>query len=283
MNNSVFTHIEYIKHRRFDKDKVSVPAHNHNFYEITYVLDGCFHADIDSSHYELGTNTMFLAPPKAMHSHNSDDSYEVIYAGFYYNGSHGMLNQHVINDKDNIVLNILNMILAEYKNADTNYENICLELQKILVFTLLRLQGNSITSDNETILKYAVSYLQDHYYDDIDMRQLANSLGYSYDHFRHIFKESFGVPPKQFLLNQRMQYAIRLLRDTDESISNIAKSCGFTSTTRFISTFKSLFSTSPMQYRNSDTINIETVNWEDKTITAKPYKQISNVDLYLDK
>ena len=283
MENSIFTHIEYIKHRRFDIDKVNVPAHNHHFFEISYVLDGCFHADIDSMHYELGPNTMFLAPPKAIHSHDSNDVYEVIYMGFYYNGAYGMLNQHVFKDKDNTVLNLLNMIIDEYKNADENYENVCLELQKILIFTLLRLQGNSSSSDNETILKYAVSYLQDHYYDDIDMQELAKSLGYSYDHFRHIFKEAFGVPPKQFLLNQRMQYALRLLRDTSESISNIAKSCGFTSTTRFISAFKSLFHTSPMQYRNSDSINLEIVNFEDKSITDKPRIQISNVDNYFDE
>ena len=278
MKNSVFTHIEYIKHRRFNIDKVNVPAHNHNFYEITYVLNGCFYADIDGEHYELGPNTMFLAPPKAIHSHDSDNGYEVLYSGFYYNNSYGKLNQYIFEDNDKVVLNILNLILDEYINANNNYESICIELQKILVFTLLKLQGNNTSSDNETILKYAVSYLQDHYYDEIDMQQLAKSLGYSYDHFRHIFKESFGVPPKQFLLNQRMQYAIRLLRDTDESISNIANSCGFTSTTRFISAFKSLFSTSPMQYRNSDTINIETVNFEDKTIIDRPKKQISNVD-----
>lgn len=280
MEKSIFTHIEYIKHRRFEKDKVVVPAHNHFFYEITYVLDGCFFADIDSQHYELGPNTIFLAPPKAVHSHDSNDSFEVIYMGFYYNGSQGILNQYVFDDKDKKVLNILNMIISEYKNADTHYENICHELQKIFLFTLLRLQGNSNVSDNETILKYAVSYLQDHYYDDIDMQELAKSLGYSYDHFRHIFKENFGVPPKQFLFNQRMQYAIRLLRDTNESVSNIAKSCGFASTTRFISAFKSLFSVSPMQYRNSDTVNLEIVNFEDKTITDKPRMQISNVDTF---
>lgn len=278
MNDSIFTHIEYIKHRRFDRDKVNVPAHNHNFYEITYVLDGCFHADIEGEHYELGPNTMFLAPPKITHSHDSNNGYEVIYSGFYYNSSYGKLNQYIFNDKDNIVLKILKMILDEYKKSDINYENICIELQKTLIFTLLRLQGSSAPSNNKSVLNYAVSYLQDRYYDDIDMRELAKSLGYSYDHFRHIFKENFGVPPKQFLLNQRMQYAIRLLRDTDESISNIAKACGFSSTTRFISSFKSLFSTSPMQYRNSDTINIETVNFEDKTIIDKPKKQISNVD-----
>jgi len=278
MGNSVFTHIEFIKHRRYKNDEVVVPAHSHYFFEITYVIDGRFYADIDSKHYEFGPDTMFLAPPNAMHSHDGDDSYEVIYMGFYYNGLHGLLNQHVFKDENKTMYNLLKMMLDEYKNTDTNYENICLELQKIFVFNLLRMQNNSNTSDNEAILKYAVSYMQDHYYDDIDMQELAKSLGYSYDHFRHIFKENLGVPPKQFLLNQRMQYAIRLLRATNESISNISDSCGFTSTARFISAFKSLFAISPMQYRNSGTVNIDIVNFEDKTISDKPYINRSNIE-----
>lgn len=275
MENSVFTHTEFIKSRRFTNDKVVVPAHSHYFFEITYVLDGCFYADIDEKHYELGPNKIFLAPPNTLHSHDSNDSYEVTYMGFYYNSLYGALNQHVFEDKNGSILNILNTMLDEYQNTNTNYENICLELQKIFVLSLLRMQNNSNnSSDNGAILKYAISYLQEHYYDAIDMQQLAKSLGYSYDHFRHIFKENFAMPPKQFLLNQRMQYALRYLRTTNESVSNIAKSCGFTSTARFISNFTDMFDMSPMQYRNSNSVNIEVVNFADKSITDKPMSDL---------
>ncbi len=269
MDDAVFTHIEFLKHRSYDNEKVVVPPHNHYFYEMTYVLDGCLYTDMNNKHYECEPNSIILVPPNVAHAHNSNDRYEVIYMGFYYNGLFGPLNQRVFKDDDEkTILRLLRQMLEEYDNTEKYYENICGELQKIFILNMLRLQDNNRPSNNDAVLKYAVSYMQDHYYDDIDMQELAKSLGYSYHHFRHIFKENFNMPPKQFLLNQRMQYAMRLLRTTNKNISEISRNCGFSSATRFISSFKALFNISPTQYRNSDTINLDICIFSDDTADA---------------
>ncbi len=257
MENTVFTHIEFIKKKDFKNKETTVVAHNHYFYEMTYVLQGKLCTDMNGKHYECEPNTIIIVPPTNLHSHSSENDYKVIYMGFYYNGLYGPLTQRIFKDENGIILKLLNNMLNEYNNTDYHYESICSELQKLFIFNILRQQDSNRLSNNDAILKHAIAYMQNHYYEDIDMRELAESLGYSYHHFRHIFKENFDVPPKQFLLNQRIQYALRLLRNTDQSISEIAKSCGFASTVRFISAFKSIFKISPMQYRNSDTVNLD--------------------------
>jgi len=265
LDNTVFTHIEFLRRKTFTMEAVLVPNHNHYFYEMSYILKGCLQTEMDGKHYESEKNSIILIPPNAMHSHDSQDEYEVIYIGFYYNGLYGPLNQRTFDDSDGAILKILEKMLTEFEKEESYSESISQELQKIFIFNLLRLQDKSgFSSNNDDVLKYAVSYLQDHYYEDIDMQELAQSLGYSYHHFRHMFKQNFDMPPKQFLLNQRIQYAMKLLRNTDQSIASIAKNCGFASTNRFISAFKSIFNFSPMQYRNSDTVNLDICVFWDK-------------------
>jgi len=264
MDNTVYTHIEFLRNKKFENLTTTVPPHSHFFYEITYVLKGTLSTEMNDEHFECGPNDILLVPPNTIHSHSSENDYEVIYMGFYYNGLYGALNQKIFNKDNTFIFELLKKMLEEYNNTESYYENVCQELQKILIFNILRLQDTGRSSNNDDVLKYAVAYLQDHYYDNIDMQELAKSLGYSYHHFRHIFKESFDMPPQQFLLNQRLQYAIGLLRSTNQSISDIAKNCGFSSTTRFISAFKSIFKISPTQYRNSDTVNLDiSVYFED--------------------
>lgn len=257
MDNTVFTHIEFLQNKKFSGDNTAVSAHNHFFYEMTYVLEGTLCTYMNDVCYECKPGTIILVPPNTLHSHASDDDYEVIYMGFYYNGLYGPLNQRIFDKDNSIILELLKKLLNEFDSTETYYESVCQELQKILIFNMLRLQDSNRSSSSDAALKYAVAYFQNHYYDDIDMQELAKSLGYSYHHFRHIFKQNFNMPPKQFLLNQRIQYAMRLLRTTKQSISDIARNCGFSSTTRFISAFKSIFKISPMQYRNSDTVNLD--------------------------
>ena len=69
-------------------------------------------------------------------------------------------------------------------------------------------------------------YIRSNLSEDVDFRKLAADIGYSYDRFRHLFTETIGQSPKQYLLAARFEEAKRLLRNTDGKISGIAADCG---------------------------------------------------------
>jgi hypothetical protein len=48
-------------------------------------------------------------------------------------------------------------------------------------------------------------------------------------HFSPLFKQSIGTSPYQYLLQQRIERAKQLLKQTDRSIVDIAFGCGFNS------------------------------------------------------
>ncbi len=81
------------------------------------------------------------------------------------------------------------------------------------------------------------------------VRRLARVSGVSAAHFARSFKEAFGVPPHRYLLTRRIERAMALLRDTDESITDIAFQTGWSSLGTFGRTFRDITGESPSAIR----------------------------------
>ena len=95
------------------------------------------------------------------------------------------------------------------------------------------------------VLDYIDAYL-DH---EIVLADLAKIVGLSQFHFGRLFKQSMGLSPYQYLLQQRIERAKKLLKHTDKSLSEIALSCGFNSHSHFGRKFRQLTGTTPKAYR----------------------------------
>jgi AraC family transcriptional regulator len=94
-------------------------------------------------------------------------------------------------------------------------------------------------------------YIHAHLDRDIKLADLAGLLGMSQFHFCHLFKQSIGTPPYQYLLQQRIERAKQLLKQTDRSIIDIALECGFNSHSHLSKQFRQLAGMPPKAYRSS--------------------------------
>ena len=79
--------------------------------------------------------------------------------------------------------------------------------------------------------------------------QLARLLDYSPSYFTRIFRRSYGLPPRTWLLQQRLRHAAVLLRESSSRVSDIAYKLGYTEVYLFSRQFRQLFGTSPKQWR----------------------------------
>lgn len=82
-----------------------------------------------------------------------------------------------------------------------------------------------------------------------DMKSLARELGVSYPHFRRVFKASAGIPPQQYLLDQRIIMAKRLLETPGIKLAEIARRAGFNDPYYFSRLFKSRTGIAPSLWR----------------------------------
>ncbi|WP_449418115.1 helix-turn-helix domain-containing protein [Phormidium nigroviride] len=94
-----------------------------------------------------------------------------------------------------------------------------------------------------------LEYINEHLNQDIKLADLAELLGMSQFHFSHQFKQSIGIAPYQYLLQQRVERAKQLLKQTDRSIMEIAFLCGFNSHSHLSKQFRQFTGMTPKAYR----------------------------------
>ena len=84
---------------------------------------------------------------------------------------------------------------------------------------------------------------------EIPLAHLARECGLSTGHFSRAFRLTVGLPPHQWLLHRRIENAMRLLRNRQFSLPEVALTCGFSDQSHFTRVFTRLSGTSPGAWR----------------------------------
>tara|TARA_R110000868_G_scaffold116608_3_gene310204 strand:- start:6441 stop:7346 length:906 start_codon:yes stop_codon:yes gene_type:complete len=85
--------------------------------------------------------------------------------------------------------------------------------------------------------------------EDMTLSEPARVCGLSLSYFSRAFKQSVGMPPHRWLLQQRVLRAKALLRNADRPLAEIAAACGFTDQSHFTRVFTSAVGASPGAWR----------------------------------
>lgn len=94
-----------------------------------------------------------------------------------------------------------------------------------------------------------VSYMNQHYADNLQIDTLASMCGLSRTYFITAFRKAIGETPYNYLLNLRMAKARLLLENPQYSIKEIALLCGFQKPNTFSSLFKNYTGMTPTDYK----------------------------------
>jgi transcriptional regulator GlxA family with amidase domain len=78
---------------------------------------------------------------------------------------------------------------------------------------------------------------------------MAKSVGYTEANLRKIFIKLMAVTPKQHLTNVRLKKAEALLKESADSVNEIAFQVGFGEPTTFIHAFKKKHNMTPAKWR----------------------------------
>ena len=94
-----------------------------------------------------------------------------------------------------------------------------------------------------------VEYIEHRLAEPLNIGQLAAQCALSPYHFARMFRESFGVPPHQYLLARRLARARDLLRNSTLALGHVALACGFASASHFANRFKQSLGGTPGEFR----------------------------------
>jgi len=100
-------------------------------------------------------------------------------------------------------------------------------------------------------LRRVMEYIDCHLCEDLALDTLAAHAGLSTYHFARAFKQSVGMPPHRYLLQQRVKRATELLKQTEQPLTAIAQSLGFADQSHFSRSFHWLVGLTPSEFRRS--------------------------------
>lgn len=97
----------------------------------------------------------------------------------------------------------------------------------------------------------AKKYIAEHYMNNIELKDIANYVYLSPIYFHKLFSKILGVTPHEYLINERLSQAKKMLLSTDMPIVTIATKCGFNSQSYFNYIFKKEMGITPKQYKQN--------------------------------
>ena len=83
----------------------------------------------------------------------------------------------------------------------------------------------------------------------LDLVAQARDLGMSRTRFVHVFRDVVGVTPHRYVVELRVSYAARLLRETPVPVTDICFDSGFGSMPSFYAAFRAAYGMTPGIYR----------------------------------
>lgn len=107
-----------------------------------------------------------------------------------------------------------------------------------------------IQQDTYKRIVAAKMFIDNNYYEAINLEQIFRQAYFSKFHFHRFFTSIYNVTPNEYLTAQRIHHAKILLAKEGISISDVCNSVGFESLASFSILFKKCNGYAPLYYRN---------------------------------
>jgi len=221
--------------------------HTHAYHEMVYCLEGGGLVHIRGQKMNFSTGTYYITHAGTPHAEHDNGASRIIY--FFFDAPLDRIREGLYTDYKGTVASVVKQLYEESKQAlPRKEEMIGILISQLLIETERASEQIPAFQDFSLILQY----INENAEQNFDFKQVAAQYHYSYDRFRHLFKERIGMSPHQYVLDQRIKRAKFLLSlNPNHSLTEIAFSCGFTSSSQFSNIFFAKAGMTPTAYINS--------------------------------
>jgi len=166
------------------------------------------------------------------------------------------LNNYHFNNSEEIT-QTLNRIIELSKEDHASRDTFAQFALHELLLRLMQTQARYTLIDqahqvmNNHRLAYVVEFIREHLTERLTMDQLSSMACMSRPHFFRSFKRELGISPLEFILQERIKMACRLLHQSRYTVMDVAFRCGFNNLNHFVDIFRRITGTTPANYRVS--------------------------------
>lgn len=269
------------------------PIHWHQSIEILMVLKGSINVTIESDTYRLIENEIEIINLDEAHRIFADKSnlvlmlhidpnffqryYEDIKNMYFYTDC-SFEGESQVGENYEIFKKYLSVILCEAVQKGEDYDvyvrETLVELLYLLIneFHYLIYENRDLKDNIEQLQRYhrIAKYIFNNYNNKISLQDIAKKEFLSAQYLSNEIKNALGISFQDFVNLTRAEESVKLLLDTDMTISEISEEVGFSHTRYYNKHFKRHYKMTPLQYRKKYKLD------EDKFQQAK---QITSYDL----
>lgn len=105
---------------------------------------------------------------------------------------------------------------------------------------------------NDNCIGQAIAYIKEHLEENPGRTEVAEFVHMNQDYFSRIFREHTGLTFKEYLLQEKMERAKKLLKNTQLSVGIIGMKLGYDNFSHFTSSFKKYAGITPKEYREQN-------------------------------
>ena len=245
--NTLFSH--------YHPTSLNYPIHLHRSFEFIYIIDGNIEISINSRSFNLKKNDCILILPYEVHSLSTKEYsnasiciFSPEYIKTFENMIYGkFLENPVFNLSRNAQSVILDKIFKDNVNILQMKSCLYLLCSELMEHTNLNV---SVKNDYELLHK-VLNYVQENFTKDISLKSIADEFCYNYHYISKYLNRVLGISFVDFINQHRINYASYLLKNTEDSITDITYKCGYSSIRSFNRNFLKFTNKTPKGYRNS--------------------------------
>jgi len=111
--------------------------------------------------------------------------------------------------------------------------------------------NNNASKQREYIERFlfVCDYINEHFTENLTLDEVAALSGFSKFHFSRLFKQFANISFYKYLNRKRIENAVELLMDSQQTITDVALCCGFSSLSAFIRMFKIVKGCTPSEFK----------------------------------
>lgn len=262
----------------------TICEHSHDFIEMSYVAEGNGYHYIANQMIPVKCGDLFIIPVGTCHvfrpSSPNQSAKLIVYnclfrretfekwKHLFTGGSDidravhnqpgpGIPYLHVF-DRQERLLPLITTMHKEFRKKDEGYATILSAILIQLLMMIHRLGYEEESADAgggsgkpSDMLDDAMRYIQEHYAENITVKQLAAHAFMSESHFQRSFKRLTGMTFTQYLQKIRIEQCCSLLKTSDQCVNYIAGRIGYKDMKFFYTLFLKKTGMTPQQYRKS--------------------------------
>lgn len=284
---------------------INYPIHWHYSIEIIYVLKGSINLYVDSEKYVIKENQIEIINIDEAHSiDSSDPSNKVLrfqidpyFFQKYYSDIDNMLFYTNSSEKDaqlgdeyedlrEYLAQILCESVQKQDDYDEEIEDLLIKLLYHLInnFNYLIYENEELKFNKEQLQRYhSISkYIYNNYEKNLTLQDISDKEYLSTHYLSKEIKYSTGYSFTEFLNLIRVKESVKLLLDTDMTLSEISAEIGFSHTRYFNKHFQLQYDITPLQFRKKYKSNQEALEKVTKFIPLSSAESIDELTYYLE-